>query len=192
HPTLTVRRWLVAQKRTTPQQRLRKAIAHHRGLRIRDLLGPKPDYSDVWGRRIAADLALTLSDRPIDASLRKAFKEFRLDPKDPLDGSDLLRTLAEILFEVPAANSSDKPPANSSGRPPKWDEQRRRRFEADVRWARERVTKLLYERGELGPITHNDIALYLKLALPQLYSDVDQETLRKYIASGPPEGGAVE
>jgi hypothetical protein len=155
-------------------------------------LGLKPDYSDVWARRIAADLALTLSDRPIDASLRKAFKEFRLDPKDPLDWLDLLRTLAEILFEVRAANSSDKQPANSSGRPPKWDEQQRRRFEADVRWARERVKKILRERGEPGSITHNDIALYLKLALPQLYSDVDQETLRKYIASGPPKGGAVE
>ena len=108
--------------------------------------------------------------------------------KDPLDWLDLLRTLAEILFEVPAANSS---PANSSGRPPKWDEQRRRRFEADVRWVREHLKKILRERGEPESITHKDIALYLKLTLPQFY-DVDLETLRKYVASGPPKGGAVK
>jgi hypothetical protein len=182
----------MAKKRKTPQQRLRKAITHHRGLRIRDLLGPKPDYSDVWHRRIAADLALSLSNRPIDASLRKAFEEFRLDPKDPFDWLDLLRTLAEILFEVPAANSSNKPPANSSGAPRKWDEPRRRLFENAVAWARERVKKILRERGEPESITHNDIARYLKLRLPQLFSDVSLETLRKYIASGPPNGGAVK
>jgi hypothetical protein len=82
-------------------------------------------------------------------------------------------------------------PANSSGAPRKWDESRRRLFDHAVVWARERVKKILRERGEPESITHNDIARYLKLALPQLYSDVDQETLRKYIASGPPKGGAV-
>ena len=98
--------------------------------------------------------------------------------------------MSEILFGQPAANSSDKPLTNSSGAPVKWDERRRRQFDYAVAWARERVTKILRERGESDSITHNDIALYLKLLLPQ-FSDVAQETLRKYIASGPPGGGAL-
>jgi hypothetical protein len=72
----------MAKKRKTPQKRLKEAIDRSRGPQLRDLL-PKPDYSDVWDRRIAADFALTLSDQPIDASLRIAFEIFRLDPKDP-------------------------------------------------------------------------------------------------------------
>jgi hypothetical protein len=181
----------MAQKRKTPQKRLKEAVERARGPQLRDLF-PKPDYSDAWDRRIAADLVLTLSDQPIDASLRIAFKAFRLDHKDPYDWLILTRTMSEILFSQPAANSSNKSPTNSSGRPLKWDEPRRRQFDYAVVRARERVKKILRERGEPESITHNDIALYLKLALPQLYSDVDQETLRKYIASGPPKGGAVK
>ena len=179
----------MAKKRKTPQKRLKEAIDRARGPQLRDLL-PKPDYGEVWDRRIAADFALTLSDQPIDASLRTAFEAFRLDPKDPYDWRILARTMSEILFGQPAANSSDKPLTNSSGAPVKWDERRRRQFDYAVAWARERVTKILRERGESDSITHNDIALYLKLLLPQ-FSDVAQETLRKYIASGPPGGGAL-
>jgi hypothetical protein len=181
----------MAKKRKTPQKRLKEAIDLARGPHLRDLL-PKPDYSDAWDRRIMADRVLTLSDRPIDASLRIAFEAFGLDPKDPYDWLILVRIMSEILFGQPAANSSDKPITNSSGRPLKWDERRRRQFDYDVAWARERVTKILREQGEPEPITHNDIALYLKLALPQLYTDIAQETLRKYVASGPPKGGAVK
>jgi hypothetical protein len=116
-----------------------------RGPQLRDLL-PKPNYNDAWDRRIAADLVLTLSDRPIDASLRIAFEIFRLDPKDPYHWRDLLRILSGILFEPPAVKSSDKSPANSRGAPRKWDEPRRRQFDYAVVWARERVKKILRER----------------------------------------------
>jgi hypothetical protein len=180
----------MAKKRKTPQKRLKEAIDRARGPQLRDLL-PKPDYSEVWDRRIAADFALTFSDQPIDASLRIAFEIFRLDPKDPYHWRDLLRILSGILFEPPAVKSSDKSPANSSGAPRKWDESRRRLFDHAVVWARERVKKILRERGEPETITHNDIARYLKLTLPQ-FSAVKLETLRKYIASGPPKGGAVK
>jgi hypothetical protein len=179
----------MAKKRKTPQKRLKEAIDRARGPQLRDLL-PKSDYSEVWGRRIAADFALTLSDQPIDASLRIAFEIFRLDHKDPYDWLILVRTMSEILFGQTAANSSNKLLTNSSGRPLKWDERRRRQFDDAVAWVRERATKILRERGEPGKITQNDIALYLKL-MPQ-FSDIAHETLRKYIASGPPKGGAVK
>lgn len=159
----------MANKRKTPQQWLQKAIEHHRGLRIRDLLGRKPDYSDVWGRRIAADLALTLSDRPIDASLRRAFKEFRLDPKNPFDWLDLLRTVAEIHFPIEA------PRARGPKR--KWDFEL---FDRHIEWARAKTKKILSERGELRP-THDDVASYLQFVLPEHYGRFTPATLRRYI-----------
>ena len=131
----------MGKKRKTPQKRLKEAVERARGPQLRDLF-PKSDYGDVWGRRIAADLALTLSDRPIDASLRTAFETFKLDPNDPYHWVILARIMSEILFGQPAANSSNKSPAKPFGRPPKWGERRRRQFDCDIAWVRDGLEKI--------------------------------------------------
>jgi hypothetical protein len=158
---------IMARKRKTAQKRLRQAIELS-GPRLRDLL-PKTDYSDNQRREIGANLALTLTDHARDAPLRLAFEAFQLDPSNPHDWRILLDDLSRVLFERPASNPR--------GARPKWDFEL---FDRHVEWARARTKKYLSRGGEPGP-THDDVALYLKIALPHLYGRFFQETLRTYI-----------
>jgi hypothetical protein len=168
---------IMARKRKTAKSRLREAIERARGPRPIDLL-PKTDYSDERTREIGANIALALSDDPIDASLRQAFNKFGLDPSNPWNWRYLLDTFADIHF------STDAPPAPRRGPRRKWDFDL---FDRHVEWARARTKKLLKRRGEPGP-THNDVALYLKIALAQYYGSFNQETLRTYIIKRQPKG----
>jgi hypothetical protein len=95
------RRWIVAQNRNTPQKRARGALERARWA-LRNLL-PKTEYNDKINRAYVADFALTLSDRPEDGPLLAAFKEFRLDPNDPVHWRILLNELVKIHFDEPAA-----------------------------------------------------------------------------------------
>jgi hypothetical protein len=127
------------------------------------------DWTDKRVREICANVALTLSDPPEDAALRAAFKETGLDPINPLDWRRLLGIFAAIHFPFRAVRKR--------GARRKWNFEL---FDRHVEWARARTKKYLSRRGEPGP-THDDIALYLKVALPELYGRFNQQTLRTYI-----------
>jgi hypothetical protein len=134
------------------------------------------DYSDQRTRAIHATLALTLPDRHTDSPLQKAFDAFGLDPNDPHNWRRLLDEFANILFGEPA---------RGRGHPVKWDEARRSQFEIDAAEARQRLRKIAAEHG-LPPPTNEDIAEYLRWKWPERYASFNWQTLRRYIASGPP------
>jgi hypothetical protein len=176
----------VAQKRKTLKARLQQEIERARNPPhdLSDVLTKTTpiDYSDKRTREIGANIALTLSNRAIDAPLRMAFEEFGLDPLDPVDWRILLQSLSGIHFSPPTPRN-----AAPRGARPKWDEHRRRLFEFHVARARKETKRILNEHGEPGP-THSDIALYLNMAWHGLYGNISRPTLRKYIVSGPPRG----
>jgi hypothetical protein len=171
----------VAQNRNALQKRARGALDRARGPHLSDLL-PKTDYSDESIRAIVANLVLTLSDGPNDAPLRAAFKEAELDPLNPHHWRRLLNIFAEIHFPSPAKRAPAK-----RGAPKKWDFEQ---FDRHVEWARARTNQFLKRRGEPGP-THNDVALYLKIALPQHYGKIEQATLRSCIIKRQKKGEII-
>jgi hypothetical protein len=125
-------------------------------------------------------MVLTLSDKASDASLRKAFKEFGLNPINPFDWRNLLNHLAEIQFPITA-------PRGPRGARPKWDEHRRLLFKTDVAQARKRLNDAAKRTGLPKP-TDDDIAAFVREIFPARYGSVTVASLRKYIASGPPKG----
>ena len=138
---------------------------------------PKLDLSDKRTREIVANVALTLTEKRNDASLRKAFEKFGLDPQDPLNWRCLLQDLAEVHFDQPARRPR--------GAPPKWNENLRMLFHQHVATARISAQK----HGHSRP-TGERLAAYLQWKWPNYYGHIDAASIRRYIASGPP--GAVK
>lgn len=162
---------MVSKKRKTLKERTREALGRAQRPRVRDLLA-KTNYADEVGarvREIVANKALALTDDPKDAALRRAFKEFRLDPIEPFDWRELLQIFASIHFEA-----HPRPPR---GPRRKWNPEL---FYRHVEWARARTKAYLKRRGE-SPPTHADVALYLNVAWPDLYESFHEETLRTYV-----------
>jgi hypothetical protein len=138
------------------------------------------DWSDKQVRDACAGVALTVAVGPKDVALRAAFKEAGLDPSNPFHWRRLLDTFVDIHF------SNHAPPASRGARR-KWNFDL---FDRHVECARARTKSYLKRRGEPGP-THNDVALYLKIAWPQLYGRFNQETLRTYIIKRQPNGEII-
>jgi hypothetical protein len=171
----------MSRKRLTAKERLRQQIEHARLPHLRTLLRDyqEPDWSNRRFREVAANMALNLSEKESDASLRKAFKEFGLNPINPLDWRSLLNHLAQIQF--PTA------PRSPRGARPKWDEHRRLLFKTDVARARKRLNDAAKQTGLQKP-SDDDIAAFVREIFPARYGSVSVASLRKYIASGPPKG----
>jgi hypothetical protein len=165
---------IMARKRKTAQERLRQAIEQARGPHLRDLL-PKTDYSDNRAREIGANIALTLTNHAHDAPLRLAFEAFQLDPSDPHNWRILLNDLSGVLFERPAGNPR--------GARPKWEEHRRMLFRTHVAMARKRL-KEITSRSPADDL----VADYLRYKWSNLYQQIAAASLRKYIATKPPQG----
>jgi hypothetical protein len=167
----------VSKKRKTLKERTREALGRAKRGRLRDLL-TKTSYADEIGsrvREIVASKALALTDDPKDAALRRAFKEFRLDPIDPFDWRELLNIFADLHFE--------EPPPRERGARPKWDEHRRLLFQTHLAGARRNARRRGYPA-----LSHDDLADYLRYVWPEFYRTISQVSLRKYIVAGPPAG----
>jgi hypothetical protein len=172
----------MSRKRQTSKERLRLQIERARSPHVRTLLQNyrEPDWNNQRFREITANMALTLSDKTGDRSLRKAFKEFGLDPINPLDWRSLLDHLAQIQFPTPA-------PRGPRGARPKWDEHSRLLFVTDVARTRKRLNDAAKQTGLPKP-TDDDVAAFIREIFPGRYASRDVASLRKYIVSGPPKG----
>ena len=93
---------VVASRREPVSRRLARAIEHSR-TSINPFQGPTTQITDERAREIGANIALTL--HRTDTTLRKAFKEFGLDPKNPLNWRHLLLDLANLHFKGPPRGS---------------------------------------------------------------------------------------
>jgi hypothetical protein len=111
--------------------------------------------------------------------LRQAFQKFELDPANPFNWRLLLARLAGIFFA--------RAPTRPRGARPKWDEPRRMWFETDVARARKRLKEIAKRLG-YPPPTDDDVAAYIRHTLPDRYGSITEQSLRKYIVSGPPKG----
>jgi hypothetical protein len=169
----------VAQKRKTLNKRARAAIERLRGPHLIDLL--RQDYSDENKRAFVANWVLTLSDRPEDAPLRRAFKEAKLNPLNPHHWRRLLNNFAEIHFP--------SPPAKWRGAPPKWDDHKRLLFQTHLAMARKRLKQITTRHGHRPP-DDTLVAEYFQYKWSEFYQHISAATIRRYIASGPrPERG---
>jgi hypothetical protein len=158
---------VVASRREPVSKRLARAIEHSR-TSINPFQGPtSPDYNDERQREIGANIALTL--HRTDTTLRKAFKEFGLDPKNPLNWRYLLLDLANLHFKGPL-----------KGSPPKWNVDRWKQFKRHVAIARARLKKT----GGKAP-SRLRIAEFIKEEFPG-YSDISTGTIRRYLTLPPP------
>jgi len=150
-------------------KRLRREIERARNpnpLRAALRRPPDVDWTNRRLREVAANKALTLGDTPGDSSLRKAFEQFGLDPRDPFDWRSLLDSFADAHF------------AGVRGAPPKWDEDSWQLFQDRVAIAREDFAKIGYPKpsGQL-------IAEWLHY---KYYDQITPATIRQYLKSPPP------
>ena len=76
------------------------------------------DWNDPVKRAVAAHYVLRIAQP--DASLKKAFEVFDLDPRNPFEWRKLIAYLAEVLFG-----------SKARGAPKKWDGKRMLQFTAD-------------------------------------------------------------
>jgi hypothetical protein len=173
----------MARKRDSASKRLARAIERRKNpdlltrLFLSTSKASKLDWTNKRTRELAANSALTLTERPGDTSLRKAFDEFGLNPQNPFDWVRLLRGLAEVHF--------DRPIRRPRGAPPKWDERRRMLFQTHVAMARRNTRKIAQKYGDPPP-TNDDIADYVCWKWPEYYRNIEVASIRRYIASGPP------
>jgi hypothetical protein len=158
---------VVTSRRESVSKRLARATERSRTL-INPFQGPtNPDYNDEREREIGANIALTL--HRTDTTLRKAFKEFGLDPKNPLNWRYLLLNLADLHFKGPPRGS-----------PPKWNVDRWEQFQSHVAIARARLEKT----GGKAP-SKLRIAEFIKDEFPG-YSYISATTIRRYLMLPPP------
>jgi hypothetical protein len=153
---------VVTSKRESVPRRLSRAIEQSR-TRINPFAPLNPDFNDERERAIAANIALTLHRD--DTTLRKAFREFGLDPKNPLHWRALLLDLVYLHFEGPPRGS-----------PPKWTVERWKQFKSHVAIARARIEKTPSQMR---------IAEFIKKEFPG-YSDISTGTIRRYLTVPPP------
>jgi hypothetical protein len=154
---------IMVSNKDSASKRLRREIKRVRNpLRIALRRPPDVDWTDRRLREAAANKALTLGDTPSDNSLRKAFEQFGLDPRDPFDWRSLLDSFADAHF------------ARVSGAPPKWDKDSWQLFEDRVALAREGLAKK--PSGQL-------IAEWLHY---KYYAQITPATIRQYLKSPPP------
>jgi hypothetical protein len=162
----------MASKKDSASKRLRRAIERARSPNpLRALLRrpPDADWTDQRLREVAANIALTLCDTPGDSSLRKAFEQFGLDPRNPFDWRSLLHSFANAHFDEPA---------RVLGAPPKWNKDSWQLFQERVAIAREDFPKHGHPKpsGQL-------IAEWLHY---KYYDQISPATIRQYLKSPPP------
>jgi hypothetical protein len=161
----------MASRQESVSRRLARAAERARDPHslLRDLHRlPFRDWNDQQERAISANIALTL-DRT-DSTLRKAFKTFGLDPKNPLNWRYLLLYLADILFK--------RPPR---GTPPKWTADRWMEFKKHEAIAR----TCLASNGRKSP-SQERVAEFLKEQFKQHYGHLSPGTIRRYLTLPPP------
>ena len=167
----------MAPKRKTAKERLRQEIKRVRSptqyLLLNLLARTDPDWSDKRVRGAYANVALTLDGEPAHSSLRKAFKAFELNSRDPWNWRYLIDHLARVLF-----------PASPRGAPTKWDEPRRRLLNLHVDGARARLKR---KHGHPSP-TDSLIVEYLQREWPEFYGKIAAKSLRRYIVSARRKG----
>jgi hypothetical protein len=158
---------VTSSRRESVPTRLARAIERARGRSPNPFAPPNRVWNDERQREIAANIALTL--RGTDATLRKAFKEFGLDPKNPLDWRYLLLHLVNLHFNGPPRGS-----------PPKWSADRWERFQGHVATARAGL-----EKSGKYP-SQERIANFLKDRFAIHYRHLSANTIRRYLTHPPP------
>jgi hypothetical protein len=163
---------IMASKKDSASKRLRREIVRARNpnpLRAALRRPPEVDWTDRRLRQAAANIALTLGDIPGDSSLRKAFEQFGLDPRDPFDWRSLLDSLVDVHFDEPA---------RVLGAPPKWNRDSWQLFQDRIADARESFAKIGYPKPS-GVL----IAEWLHY---KYYGQITPATIRQYLKSPPP------
>ena len=166
--SLAVQAVVVASRQEFVARRLTRAIDRALGRSPNPFELPNQAWNDERQREIAANIALTL--HPTDSVLRKAFKTFGLDHKNPLHWRILLKVLVDVHFNRP-----------HRGTPPKWNPDRWLQFESHVAIARTCLAK----NGDKPP-SQERIAEFLKEQFREYYRHLSATTIRRYLTLPPP------